>query len=231
MSKTIKEMALESTKNLFESEDLQTIVDRKVKSAVTSVIEDLFSYSSKFRKDLETKINEGLNLNFDNLNMTEYNHLILKIIEAKIDETIINDGTKRMKEDLAKLLSSGQKKEIKLSDIIEELKGDANDDAINKCWDEISLHIEKSDIVGSELIFIHFDKEPDRERYECNYRIVASDGICSSVSAKDYDYSKTTPMGGIYGMERYLFRLYANKTKLIIDEDDVNFYYCRDDEY
>ncbi|MFB5189049.1 hypothetical protein [Alicyclobacillus fastidiosus] len=118
--------------------------------------------------------------------------------------------------------------EIKLSEIVEKFKayviehGDRDDD-------EITLDI---DDPHSILTFISMDPKTDVARYQCRYRFhVDREGKIGGARIDGNDIGPRDAMGGLYGFEAFLFKMFAHKTKVILDIDDCDLeYHDTDDE-
>jgi len=167
----------------------------------------------------------------DSLDLPSYNHLIIKTIQGHLDAVLHEQGVNRMKEQLDELLLTS-KDEYKLSELIKELSEEIDD------RDELGF--EESHkmtlIIDNEhryTTWIYFDANSDVSMYGCKYRIDvdAKTGQVGSIRLKEDQYASNkefkefdtrTIMGGFYGLEKTLFKMYARKSKLVIDEDVCN---------
>ncbi|HAO6469361.1 TPA: hypothetical protein IQC35_002908, partial [Listeria monocytogenes] len=99
--------------------EVQKLIDRQVALAVESVVKDLFGTESAFSFKLNRIATEALQINFNDLDIASYNHMILQAIKDKlVDET--NDGVAQIKTEIESLLTN-TKREYKLSELVEEL--------------------------------------------------------------------------------------------------------------
>ena len=224
----IKQMVMESLEEMEKSGKIKEIINSRVGRTVTSIADDLLKDWSDFGKALKTKLKESLKISFDELTIPEYNELILNQIQGVFNSHINELGIKQIKENVEKLLSSDIPKEIKLSEIIEKFKEEVIKYAYEPIEErDISFHCEGPKY-STQMYHISFDKEENKNEYECKYRLSISDNKLASVHNKDFDYEKHPMIGSIYGFERLMFQLYCNGSRIIVDNVDT---YLRGEEY
>ncbi|MED1795180.1 hypothetical protein P4V54_21130 [Brevibacillus nitrificans] len=135
-----------------------------------------------------------------------------------------------MKEQLDALLLTS-KEEYKLSEIMEELKEEIEglDELGYEGTHEMTLIIDRE---WKWMTRIYFDAESDKEKHDCKYNINVDTktGQVDSIRIREDSYRRKkefkefdtrTIMGGFYGLEETLFKIYARKSKIEIDEDEV----------
>lgn len=200
---------------------VEQVVEEQLKKTIKSIVHDVLREYSDFGKNLKKQVESQLNINLDKLNIASYNLMVLNAVKEKLDEAMYLQGIEKIKADMDEILGTS-KNEYKLSELIEKLKNDALEYEDDLRGEEMSFHIEP----GSSLTFISFDKEPDKHRYECKYRIsVDKEGKLISVKIGGMEFKNNVIMGGLYGIEATLFKMYTQGSKLIIDEDEVDTYY------
>lgn len=222
----LNKMVMESLAKMESEGKVQEIVDKHVQTTVNDVIKDLFGNWSDFSKGLKDKAKEELRINFDDLNLKTYNHLILQSIKDKLDDGITNQGVAQLKGQIEGLLSD-TKREYKLSQLVEEMAAEY-DDATELGYEEhheMTLHVDQP--YGSW--WIGLDPKNDISEYNCKYRLhVSEEGRLYSVeiqedrsgkkrSIENFDLKAVTK--GLHGLEETLFKIYASGAKLIIDEE------------
>ncbi|MNB92491.1 hypothetical protein D3C75_395950 [compost metagenome] len=163
-----------------------------------------------------------LEINLDKLDIPSYNQVILNVVKSEIDRSIHKEGAERMQEQLQELLGTG-KNEYKLSELIKEMVGD--DLELNELSyeevEEISVHIDKSSYGNT---YIYMDPEADKSQYRCKYMIaIEEDGTVWRAEVKDKAFDNRVIMGGLYGVEAKLFKMWTQKAKLIIDDYETEF--------
>ena len=217
----LNQVASETLAQLETDGYIREAVEKQMKETTDKVVEKLFGQWSPFAKTLEAKVAEQLKVNLDKLDLPSYGAMILNVVQQQLDAATHLTGVGKIKESLAELLGDPAK-EYKLSELIDELKKDAR----NLCYSdddlgqEVSLHIER----GSTLTFIYFDREEDKEKYECKFRLTVrtKEGDVNSVNIDEKEFDNKVIMGGLYGLEKTLFRMFTHGSKLILDEEQVD---------
>ncbi|MGE7880353.1 hypothetical protein [Peribacillus muralis] len=222
----LNKMVVESLEKMEAEGKVQEIVDKHIQSTVNDVIKDLFGDWSDFSKALKNKAKEALQVNFDDLNLRTYNHLILQSIKDKLDDEITNQGVAQIKGQIEGILSD-TKREYKLSELVKEL-ADEYDDAGELGYEEyheMTLHVDQP--YGSW--WIGLDSRNDISEYNCKYRLHVSEaGRLHSVEIQEDRYGKKRSIEnfdleavtkGLHGLEETLFKIYASGATLIIDEE------------
>lgn len=223
----LNKIVMESLAKMESEGKVQAIVEKHVESTMNKVIDNLFGSWSDFSKDLENNAKEALQINFKDLNLATYNHLILEAIKDKLDDEITNQGVAKIKSQIEALLSDA-KREYKLSELVKELSEEVEDIdelSYDDCH-EMTLHVDQP--YGSW--WIGLDSRPDIGEYRCKYRIhVSEEGRVYSVKINDdnrgversiENFDVKAVANGLRGLEETLFKIYASGAKLIVDEDD-----------
>jgi hypothetical protein len=222
----LNKMVMESLVKMQSEGKVQAIVEKHVESTVNDVVKDLFGNWSDFSKDLKNTAKEALQINFKDLNLASYNHLILQAIKDKLDDEITNQGVAQIKNQIEGLLTDS-KREYRLSELVKELAEEIEDsDELGyEDYHEMTLHIDDS----YSSHWIGLDSRSDIREYDCKYRfMVNSQGDLCSVKINDKEsYSRKNinefdvkaVLNGLHGLEETLFKIYTSGAKLIIDED------------
>ncbi|PKC51667.1 hypothetical protein RhiirA1_405399, partial [Rhizophagus irregularis] len=140
----LNKMVMDSLAKMESEGKVQAIVEKHVESTVNEVVKDLFGSWSDFSKELKNKAKEALQINFNDLNLATYNHLILQVIKDKLDDEITNQGVAQIKSQIEGLLSDS-KREYKLSELIKELAEEIEDlDELGyEEYHEMTLHVDQ----------------------------------------------------------------------------------------
>jgi hypothetical protein len=221
----LKGLVINSFDNIAAGDFIQKTIEENLKETIKRSIAEIFGSWSEFSKELKDNIKNTVKVSMSDLSLPEYNKIILNIINSYVDECIQKEGLEKMKADLSEMLVG--KSECALSEIVEELKSNFEDDAQEKEWDEITLIVDDKD---QWFTHIYLDKEPEKSKYECSTRIMTYKGEISSVEYKDRNFDKQFFIGKLYGYEKLLFNLYASKAKLTIDKVDT-YYPSPEDDY
>lgn len=224
----LNKMVVESLAKMESEGKVQEIVEKHVEQTMNKVIDNLFGNYSAFSRELEKNAEEALQINFRDLNLATYNHLILEAIKDKLDDEITNQGIAKINNQIEGLLSDA-KREYKLSELVKELAEEI-DDLDELGYDErheMSLHVDQP--YGSW--WIGLDARSDRSEYSCKYRLhVSEKGRLYSVTIDDKEYGNDSTerfevkavMSGLRGLGETLFKVYASGAKLVIDEDSCD---------
>lgn len=205
---------------------VQKVVEKQLKNTVESIVDDLFRSYSDFGKNLKKEVESQLNINLKELKLSGYNVLVLNTVKEKLDEALHLQGVEKMQDALNEIFNN-TKKEYKLSEIINEFKQDVLSDDSDYEGNEISFHIEK----WSLGFHITFDKDSGKGRYCCDYQIsIDSDGKITRADIDGKKFDNKVIMGGLYGFDETLFKIYASGAKVIIDDNDVDIEYGYSDE-
>ncbi|MCC3257476.1 hypothetical protein [Paenibacillus polymyxa] len=177
---------------------------------------------SDFGKGLKEAVRNQLQINLENLDIPSYNHIILDVIKSEVEKSIHSVGVAKMQENLQELLGT-KREEVNFSELIKEMVEDECE--LNELdyeeVQEITVHVDADRRV---LSFIYFDPEPDKSQYNCKYRLVLDkEGYINSVEIADKSFDKKTIMGGLYGLEATLFKLYTHGSKVIMDDYETEF--------
>lgn len=219
-------MVMESLVKMESEGKVQEIVEKHIESTINDLVKDLFGNWSDFSKELKNSAQEALQINFKDLKLSSYNHLILQSIKDKLDDEITNKGVAQIKNQIEVLLTDS-KREYKLSELVTELAEEIDDlDELGyEDYHEMTLHIDDS----YSSHWIGLDSRSDISEYDCKYRImVNSQGELCSVKINDVErYSRKNinefdvkaVLNGLHGLEETLFKIYTSGAKLIIDED------------
>ncbi|MNN88979.1 hypothetical protein D3C81_2067310 [compost metagenome] len=68
------------------------------------------------------------------------------------------------------------------------------------------------------------DPEEDKGMYQCKYMIALNeDGTVWRAEVSDKKFDNRVIMGGLYGFEATMFKMWTQKAKLVIDEYETEF--------
>lgn len=212
--------------NMESEKFVEKVVQETLEKSVKSIVNDIFRDYSDFGKNLKEYIEGNLEINFNKLGLEGYNGLVLAAVKEQLDKAITIQGIEKIKESVNNMLSD-VKQEYTLSEIIEEAK---TDDPCKELYEydygeHIYLEIEKG---GSGYYHIYIDNdedEPDR-KYYYSYQIdIDSDGKPYSIKFKGDEINTKKIMGGLYGLDALLFKIYSSGSKITLDKGDDPDYY------
>ena len=211
--------------DMVTSGQLKKVIETNVQKAVESVLSDCFRNYSPFQKALAEHINATLRVDFERLGLAGYNATLLQIIKTKLDAAVFQFAEKQIGEGLAELLQNPPA-EIKVSELVAMLKKQLQEDS--------SYHEEsRPDVVDCEVqtdtgIVAGYGQVKLTVK-----RRGSTDGRCYELAIDSEqrvyrvslpyqgDISKRVFAGPFFDFERALFQIYAAKTKLVLDEPDL----------
>lgn len=210
----LNKIVAETMKNIQEEKVVEKLVEEKIKSTLKDVINDLFGNWSPFSKQIKKELEKKLNINFENLDVAEYNALIALTVKNKLDEILTGQAVEKTKVLIDEMLAD-VKPEYNLSEIIEKFIDDIDKEDLDyEEYQDITLIIEDSD----SFKYIYLDESEDVAKYRCKYRIAIYDEKIFSINIENKELDHKKVLGGLYGFEALLFKLYANKTSLVFDQ-------------
>lgn len=215
-------MAVDSLNRMHENGKVQEIVDKHIESTVNDIASDVFGRWSIFNKELKKKVEESINIDVNKLNVQGYNKMVLNVVQEKLEEAITVVGSKQLSEELENLLGTGEPPTLKLSELMNMVKGDEPDE--DRWGENASFYCDNE---FSTLCFIYMDEEPDKEKYECDIKVTVypDTGEIKNVRIDGSEFDNRLIMGGLSGVDKELFKLYTMKGTLELDCDHVDTYY------
>jgi len=211
----LEDAVVAAYRKLANEGKIEGMIEKAIEETVQRIITDVLRSYSAFGKALEEKITSELNVDLRKLSFEGYNDVVLKLVKKKFDNLADESMRKQMDEFLGKLLEEPPKT-IKLSELMKDLVDGHTEESYENRWEWPTLIIEND----GRFAHVYIDKQPDREKYQCDYRIMIYDGRVSNVAIDGRNAEKTTFIGRFYGFEQKLFQLYAAKTNIDIDIDD-----------
>ncbi len=210
----------ETLVNLEKEKFVETIVEKRIKQTIESVIGDIFDSWSSFGKSLKKHIEENMNMNFDSLGLEGYNQLILAVIKERLESTIKVKGLEKIKESIDEMLSD-VKSEYTLTEIIEKAKEDTAKEDYERDYDEkVNLIIEKSCYGYIHIYLDNKDEKPyGKWDYSCSLAL-DKEGKAYSIKLNGKEIDSKKIMGGLYGLDNLLFKIYASGAKIILDQGE-----------
>lgn len=203
-----------------EEKYVEKVVKSTLEKTIASLVDDVFRSYSDFGKNLKTHIEENLNINFKNLGIEGYNGLVLAAVQEQLDKAITIQGIDKIKESMNEILKD-TKDEYTLTEIIKALKGESCKEEYEFDYDErIGLIIEDA---GGGYKHIYMDEEEKDRKYECDYQIhIDDEGKPYSINLKGSEIDTKKIMGGLYGLDRLLFKIYSSGAKIVLDQGECD---------
>lgn len=226
--------ALESAlASAFEQTKIENLLKEQLSLLVDLQIKEQLSRYGEFSKVVAKSINELFPHKIDLEGMAVWNHAIKKAIQDRVnavnDERIAQAILPMLEEVLA-----SPPKEMKLSDLVNRaVEFWKSDDALfDTTSDRPSIIIRRSNSVDGYWM-LGLDKDYGKDIHNCEiFMQVSSDGKIFGLRIDRKEIgtrNKTVWAGPFYSFERDIFMLYACGTKLILDEENFDDVYYRED--
>lgn len=200
---------------------IEQIVRAKLEETIKSIIDGLFRSYSDFGKGLEKKLGEKIAVNLGNIDLPKYNIMLENYIKEQTT-TVMNEQHKKLiDERLSDILKKEEKREWKLSDIVQEIVDENEEAAEENDWEKPSFHIDGQGCKPG-LTFIRIDPEPDKEKYQCCFDICLDNesGKIHSAEVGEYeskDFRRDKFLIYLHGVEALIFRLYSQGCVITTD--------------
>lgn len=207
--------------DLKEDGYVEKIVKAQLEKTLKDIVEDSFKSYGDFGKTLKEEIKKQMDINLEKLDIPSYNQVILNTIKTELERSVHEEGAKKIQEQMQKLMGTS-KEEYKLSELIREIV--EQDCELNELdyedYKEITVIVE--DKYGSKYIYI--DPEEDQSWYQCKYRITLDDDMTvSRAEIGDKSFDNKVIMGGLYGADGTIFKMWTRGAKLVIDDFETAF--------
>jgi hypothetical protein len=213
----LKEAIIQSFNQQVQTGAVAAIVEAQVQKFAKSVIEDSLRSYSEFGRALEKKLEAGLLSSLDRFSLEQYNELIMKAIQDRIDEVYVKDAKTHLERILNETFRKPKAK-YKLSEIVKEIRGGVED------HESISLYVDKHD----RITFVYIDSEAEKKQYSCEWHLVIhnDDKVLASARRKQpYSGEKARPIkpdgSHMSRLESLLFQLVVHGTEIELDDDDA----------
>ncbi len=226
LNKIVNDSLVEMEKEGF----VEKTVKNRLEKTITEIVDDVFREWSAFGKNLKAHIENNLNIDLDNLGIEGYNTLVSAAVKEQLDKIITVQGIEKIKETTEKMLID-IKDTYTLSEIIEKLKGESFKEEWEYDEDEKVAIFIKGEKDGYKHIYLNED-DTDRE-WSCDYQIdINEEGKPYSIKLKGNEINKNKILGGLYGLDELLFKIYAHGSKIVLDNgmdpEDYDVYYRED---
>ncbi len=188
----------------------------------------------RYKKKLKHKLEEGLDLSFDRIDMQTYSAFITKSIQEKVDSNIY-EGMFKGIDDHLKSITGKLKPEYKLSELVELFKESVDEydkEDLENCFFECEYDCEH----GWYTVYLDHDPDANNRNSEVEFMITKSGSvfILRTITTWGEKQEKNNPikMGDFTDFQMLLFKLkMSSNCNVIIDEDYVDVYYSHSNDY
>lgn len=226
---------LESVNKLAGSGHIEKQIEAAVSKTIAEIINDELKSYSEFGKNVKEAVKKSLSFQSAQINLPEYNAMILKVVARQVDAALGAVVEKQVSENLKDILSP-MPEQLTVQDLVDKLIEKVKDDGGCHC-DRRGILIELDGGTGDGVcggywhLYLHDEPEIKgsygSNKYTYKYQIAVTDkGEVYSVSFGGQDIDKRMFLGPYYGFERYLLALKTCRTRLVKPDsvDDINTY-------
>ena len=209
----------EMTKNGVFEEVIGDAVERAVKERVQNV---LTGYGD-FGRSLEKQIQEACGVDKD-LGLPGYHEVLAKIIQRQLHTYFEEKAAKEFEKYINELLDN-YPKEVKLSDLIDKFNEYCIAHEYLKQEDGVpTIIVDYSrDHLVDGYFSVHLDPEKGKTKHTCMYELRCNkEGEVWGLHIAEwhsYESGRQLFRGPLFDFEAFLFHAYANRVKIILDED------------
>lgn len=202
-------------------ESLPKVVEEKVNKMVDGILQDVFSNYSTTAKSIKAKIEEKLDVNLQQFDTVDYNHLVSKAINDSLLELVNIQPIMDLCKDAIGFV---KKKEIKLSEIVEMVISASQEENDQEGEGEITVFVEEN--AEHDWVKVWLDIEPDTKKDNCTISFIVSTKrqniFCFKTSSFMSKLGAVTPskISQMNKLEHQIFRLYSAGVKVEIDQYD-----------
>ena len=219
---TTQEMFGQILQKRIQEGALEVAITKNVDSLIDEVARDVFRSYGDVGKALKDQMTKALAPCMDDLDdLPSYSDFVtnrLKIAAQNFhDQRLAKVIDAELKEVLSEI-----PEEIKLSWLVKKVVESACDDEYSE--GEITLIIEVPGwSTGDKTVLVHMDKESDKDRYDCGYKLHLSKDKDAgkyeilSLEVNDRKTASGVTLGRMYGADKVLFNVYAMKGLIDID--------------
>jgi len=225
----IVKLISDKVKEVEANGTLEKIIEKHTIDCLNEIVKDSFKWRGEAKKAMEEALEGKLSVNLKDISLDRYHKIVSQIVEEELNGTVINDLRSDIGETVRSITGFLEKKEHKLSDVVcqfienidKSYDGDMDDDG-----GTLTLIVNESD--SGEFHHIYIDREEDKDKYSCEVQIHLHNGKMYHAQAEGKPFSPFM-IDNINGFEAFLFKLYCNNVKIVLDEDKCEVDYYRED--
>lgn len=219
-------MIIDEVQRLEDSGEVKEVVKKHALKCIDDVVRNLFSWDTETKKAIEQAVSSGLKLNLENVKLQQYNKVVESAIADRLNNTSLEAVTDMIKEQIDGITNALEKKEWKLSEIMSKFIDCIDTGNMEHERETCSLFIDRR----GDWYSIRFDETEKVYSYECANTMYLSEERLVSVQLDEFPLSPflARPKDSF---EAFMFKLYCNNVKVIIDENNIELDYFREGSY
>lgn len=215
-----------ATLGKFEKDSLmEEIIEKQMKATMERVVKEVCGPYSEFQKELEKNIKEKLKVNFDSLNIEQYNQFVTEVVKDNLKENLLEVAAGDLNTRLGELITTS-KDDYTLTEVLEELKKESDLERYDES-EQMSLYIKNHGYRTS----VSLDSDSGKDEYNCSYNfdVDTKTGKINSLECKKY-YNIATktekPLKQRFGFEEFLYSAFLHGSKINFNEgfDEDDYY-------
>lgn len=215
----IEKLINDKLNELTKNGKLDEIVTQQTTNFIKGILNDSLACYSDVNKSFKEKLNTKLIEGFDKLDFVQYSKIITDIVESELNKTIVEIGIEPIKKLIQKFTGSLEKKEWKLSEIIEKFKNEEINQEENGEGEIAFMH----EISDYGTIHIGFDEDKNKNyRYQCKYQLMIDKKTKKLYHPSIQGINAHPISDKLYGFDLFLFKLYAMGCTVECDFDYVD---------
>lgn len=222
----IQVIVQQQLEKIIQEGKLEAIVRAKVEKTLEEVVQNMVMSYSDFGKGLKEELTKAFKIDFDRISMVDYSSIVTSIVKEHLDKHLMLYVREPIANEINEYVGALDKKEWKLSEIVEIFKKDEISDEDRYSGGEVTVIVQKSNYGSTH---IHLDKENEKKPYECEFKMSLDTKTGVPYS---FDLGKYNPHRGdlrynsLHGeFSKFFFRLYAQKASIIVDDYETEYYH------
>lgn len=223
---------IQKATDAFISEKLPGLVAEKVGKMVDGILCDVFEKWGKTAKAIKEKIEQQLDINLQEFDLVDYNHLVSKAVNDRLVGIINEQSIDPINKLIENAVGFISKKEWTLSEINEMVLSEAREYHSWENSGRISFYVEEN--YDNKWHTVNIDLDENKNAEECAIEfLINENGSIFCFKMKDHWNRKDVPTPAMVtrlsNFEQKIFRLYAAQVKVKVDETEFeNYWYNHD---
>lgn len=228
---------------MIDNGKFEAIIQEKLEKTVESAISEALKSYSDFGKALGEHIKNSLQVNLENVNLQEYGHTVVKMVEGLVNQHVQESARGKLLEQLNELFETPPQ-QITLQQLFDAYKADEEDQAHCDGTEYCGLVVEKSD---HGFVYVGFNPSDRKDNYksyssafqervtkvnECEIQLHFSKGKNGdgyeirwiSFGGHKAETTKYFMPTLLNNTSRRLFQMYCSGTLVMIDSLDADDY-------
>jgi hypothetical protein len=224
----VDEIVNAKVKSMIDSGSIAEMIEAKIESTISEVVESELRSYSDFGKGLKSYINKSLQVDFDSLGFEGYHENLLRVISKVYKNSVESEHLEKVKKITEEMLANPPEL-VTLSSLIEAVKEKARSSASETEEAEYEPYTHEDEITciirdmnDKFFTYIHLDARSGVSSHSCAYQIGISK-LSDEVRIMSFrtEGKDTNDMfiTETYGLERLLFKAKCASSAFEFDVD------------